>query len=223
MNYLTFIPLWEKILPGVLFRAPNFQRVVFLTFDDGPHPTTTPQILEILAEFGAQATFFVRGDRIPEAPGVLLRILKQGHALGNHGFSHRRLWVKKRKEIIREVEETNKLLQKTANFSPQLFRPPYGKVRPGLAKLVENLGLKTILWSVDARDYAETTTSQDVVRTVLSGARSGSIVLLHDAGPTAAKTREALPIILKNLTERGFQLLPLSVLSNPPATGSALA
>ncbi len=223
MDYLTFIPLWEKLLPRVVFRAPEFQKVVFLTFDDGPSAAATPKVLDVLAGFGARATFFVRGDKIPEAPGVLLQARRQGHALGNHGFSHIRLWTKKRKEIIEEIEKTNHLLEKTAGVRPQFFRPPYGKIRPGMTKLVENLGLKTVLWSVDSRDYIPATTVQDVVRQVLGKVKSGSIVLFHDAGPTAEKTSQALPIILQNLQNRGFQFLPLSVLLDSPAAGGAPA
>ncbi len=221
MDYLTFVPIWEKLQPGVLFRAPKFKKTVFLTFDDGPNSETTPKILAILAKFEAKATFFIRGDVISTAPGTLLQTHRQGHTIGNHAYSHIRLSVKKRREIVEEIEKTNQIIAKTAGVRPQFFRPPYGKIRPGMIRLVENLGLKTVLWSVDSRDYIPATTVQDVVRQVLGKVKSGSIVLFHDAGPTAEKTSQALPIILQNLQNRGFQFLPLSVLLDSPAAGGA--
>ncbi len=222
MNYLTLLPLYEKIFSRVLFRVPDFPKAVFLTFDDGPNSTTTPKILRVLADFGAHATFFIRGDRVPTAPGILLQVHRQGHALGNHGFSHKRLWNKKRREIIWEIEETNRIIEKTVGVQPRFFRPPYGKLRPGMAKLSENLGLKLILWSVDSRDYTDSSTAQDVVRHVLNRATSGSVVLFHDGNRHSAKTLEALPTILQNLRTRGFRFLPLSVLTPVPVSGDVL-
>ena len=223
MNYLTFLPIWEKWMPGVMFRVQNTSKAVFLTFDDGPNAETTPRILDILAQFNAQASFFVRGDALSAAPGLLLQLHRLVHTIGNHSFSHVRLWRKKRTEIIREVEETSRMIEQILGSPPRFFRPPYGKLRPGMTKLIANLGLQTVLWSVDSQDYVTTKTTQEVVRNVLRKVKPGAIILFHDAGPQTEKTIGALPIILKNLSDRGYQFLPLSRHNYPAESGSRLS
>jgi len=205
MAYTAFIPLTEKLFPWVRFRIRVKEKVIFFTFDDGPDPQTTPQVLDHLKKFNAMATFFVRGQRIPSAPGVLVQIKKEGHAIGNHGFSHVPLWTRKMSVISEEIGKTNQFIEKSCGVRSTLFRPPYGKFRPGFRKILESFRMQMILWSIDSRDYMENESAQSIVRNVLLAAKPGAIVLLHDSGKNSLNTLQALPAILANLNNRGYQ------------------
>ncbi len=207
--YTVLIPLIEKLFPWVKFRIPVKERVIFLTFDDGPDPESTPQVLTILKKFNATSTFFVKGQSIPSAPGVLVQIKKEGHAIGNHAFSHVPLWTRKTDAVLEEIGKTNQFIEKSCGMRPTLFRPPYGKFRPGFKKLLESLQMQMILWSINSRDYVENEPPQSIVRNVLLGAKPGAIVLLHDSGKNVRNSLQALPTILANLKNQGYRFASL--------------
>ncbi|NOY79188.1 MAG: polysaccharide deacetylase family protein [Calditrichaeota bacterium] len=209
MNYTVLIPLIENLFPWVTFRVPAEGKVVFLTFDDGPDPHTTPRVLEYLRKFNATATFFVRGQHIPLAPGLLVQIKKEGHAIGNHGFSHISLWTQKRRTILEEIRKTNQFIEKSCGIRPGLFRPPYGRFRPGFRGLLKSLEMQLILWSIDSRDYVKGESAQSIVRNVLFAAKPGAVILLHDAGENSRNTLQALPSLLVSLQNQGYQFASL--------------
>jgi len=216
MSYTTLIPLIEKFFPRVVFRVPVKEKIIFLTFDDGPNPEITPHILDYLEKFDARATFFVKGNQIPSAPGILVRMKKERHSIGNHGFSHISLWTKKKNTILDEIGRTNELIEKTCGFRPAFFRPPYGNFRPGFPKLLDSFQMRVVLWSLDSRDYRENESPQSIVRNVLLAATPGTIVLLHDSGKNSWNSLQALPVILGNLKNQGYQFASLGDKWIPP-------
>ena len=209
MIYTKFIPAAEKIFPWIIYRIPVDEKLIFLTFDDGPDAETTPRILRHLEKFNAKATFFVKGLQIPMVPGMLVQIIKAGHALGNHGFSHVSLWTRKKSFIVEEIQKTNQLIEKACGITTYLFRPPYGKFRPVLKKILEDYGMRAVLWNVDSRDYVKSESPQSIIRNVLLSAKPGSIILLHDSTKNGLNSLQALPTILNNFSERGFHFASL--------------
>jgi peptidoglycan/xylan/chitin deacetylase (PgdA/CDA1 family) len=193
--------------PGVIRRIPAGPRVA-LTFDDGPHPDTTPAILDALAAAGARATFFVLGRSAFSAPDLVRRMVSEGHTVGIHGWDHRPLTLSAPRRLRRELNASRKAVEDATGASVRWFRPPYGYRGPSLARVLREEGLITVGWRFAARDWASRT-ADEVCRHVLSRIRRSDVVLLHDAGPGARLTVEALPRILAGLEERGLRAVTL--------------
>jgi peptidoglycan/xylan/chitin deacetylase (PgdA/CDA1 family) len=191
---------------------------VSLTFDDGPHPVYTPQILDILDRYGAAATFFCVGLHAAAHPGLLARIVEAGHGLGNHTWSHPYLPDLSRDEVLRQVEATGDVLARAAGAAPRLVRPPYGARTADVLRWLVEPGLTAVLWDVDARDWAMPGPDA-IVANVTGGVTAGSVVLLHDAGGERTQTVAALPRILEALLERGFSFVPPPLPAGPTGRG----
>ena len=205
----VFVARWSWGLP-ILTRLPTTGKTVALTFDDGPSPETTPAVLDILAAFEVQATFFVLGELVEQSPDLLRRIVAEGHGLGLHGYQHRPFVLMNTRQIKGEIERTRSAISRAcpaAVVSPWL-RPPHGFKSPGVLWAVHQARLGLAGWSIDARDYVESELER-VAQNILSRLRPGAIILLHD-GPGNAATVAALPAILQGLREQGWQpvLLP---------------
>lgn len=181
---------------------------VALTFDDGPHPVYTPQVLDILDRYGVTATFFCVGIYAAAHPDLLTRIVDSGHRLGNHTWSHPYLPDLSRDEVLRQVEATGDVLARATGTAPGLVRPPYGAHTADVLRWLVEPGLTVVLWDVDARDWASPGTDA-IVANVTGGVTAGSVVLMHDAGGDRTETVAALPQILEALLERGFSLVPV--------------
>ena len=173
-----------------------------LTFDDGPHRTATPDILDTLADRGATATFFVTGEMTAARPDIVRRASEEGHRIGNHSWSHPELTTLDRVQVRSQLQRTNEVIERVTGDTPTEWRPPYGATNDVVAGAARDVGLDSmLLWTVDPRDWADApaTTIRD---RVLQGVRPGSIVLLHDS--TGQNTPAALPMILDGLAERGY-------------------
>ncbi len=166
----------------------SVSRIVWLTFDDGPHPEVTPRILDVLAAHCARATFFVLGSRItrPERQ-ILERIDDEGHTIGNHGFAHRDLRELSPQRIRDDIRRTADLIAGFRNVE-MIFRPPYGARNPIVDQVVEELGYRTILWDIDSRDWQPAMQPDRWIDRTLSSIRAElrSIVLFHDIHETTA-------------------------------------
>ncbi len=174
--------------------------LVALTFDDGPHPVYTPQVLRILEEHGVTATFFVVGRNAKRHPELLRKIRSAGHSLGNHTFSHVKLTSVRNGVLREELERTREIILEETGVNTCLFRPPFGAFDArSLAELAIRR-LEVVLWSVDSRDWV-TTAAQEIRQNVESTSQAGSIILLHDVHP---QTVEALPGIIQILKSRGY-------------------
>jgi peptidoglycan/xylan/chitin deacetylase (PgdA/CDA1 family) len=175
---------------------------VRLTFDDGPNPAATPEIIETLSAYGTTATFFVVGEQAAAHPAIVRREHREGHTVGNHSWDHADLTTLTQAQVESELRRTDDVVQQSTGTTPTRWRPPYGATNSIVEAAATNVGLTSMwLWTVDPRDWADppATTVRD---RVLKAVRPGSVVLLHDG--TGANTAEALPMILDGLAEKGF-------------------
>lgn len=202
--------LWCKshIVKGIT----TTHKVIALTFDDGPHVKATAKILDILREKHIHATFFILGENIDHSPQLLSQELKDGHEIGNHGYSHKYLNQLSERDIKQEITKTEKLIMKTTPKAPKpsVFRPPGGLYDKKVVETALSLGYTTILWTIDPRDWAHAST-QKIVNAVLDKAKPGSIILLHD-GLFPLSTPEAIQYIIDNLQKQGYEFVTVSEL-----------
>lgn len=191
--------IWMKWLyPRATWRMDKNEKAVYLTFDDGPIPESTPFILETLAKYDAKATFFMVGENVLKYHELYNRIKEDGHRVGNHTFNH---WGGFRHATLKynaNVEQANELIKSN------LFRPPHGWM---LWQQYFWLGRKyrIVMWDLLTRDYSKWTTSEDVVRTVKRYVRNGSIITFHDSLKSIDKLKKALPEVLEWLKNEGYE------------------
>ena len=163
---------------------------IALTFDDGPHPQQTPALLDVLAAADAKATFFVVGERAAQHPDIVRRIAREGHAIGNHSWSHRWLPGLSSSKIEEELLRCQQVLGDILGQAPGLVRPPYGSRDYRFYRAASRLRLTPVLWSTDTRDWAGA--GERHILGTLSRARQGAIVLMHDGNARAAASLPAL-------------------------------
>jgi peptidoglycan/xylan/chitin deacetylase (PgdA/CDA1 family) len=217
---LVYLRAALPLTAGVLHGDPA-QRMVALTFDDGPSGRT-PAILRVLARHHAHATFFVVGRATRGMEPVLRHIAASGNELADHTYSHADLLRLHAPGRMRQLRWTRTLVERATGVRPRFFRPPYGATGPAVNRLGRTLGLVPVLWSVDSRDWQEPGTKA-IVRRVLANVEPGSIVLLHDGGGDRHETLRALPAILRALARRHLQPVTLSRLLAQPPPASAFA
>jgi peptidoglycan/xylan/chitin deacetylase (PgdA/CDA1 family) len=216
----VFVLRWRVFVDAVV-RGPRGARGIVLTFDDGPHPTWTPRILDILAEHGAQATFFVIARKAEEHPDIVRAILDGGHMVGLHSYAHDRLFSLRGERRVREdLERGISVLEKVTGERPTLFRPPIGHTNPIIARVVEALELTVVGWSIGARDGVASARVDSVVARVRRDMRDGAIVLLHDAperGDREPAAVRALPLVLDAAHAERLAVVPLTDWLGEPA------
>src|SRR6266545_4589567 len=198
-----------------LERGDGTRPEVALTFDDGPHPVFTPRLLDLLRDLGVPATFFCVGICAAAYPELVARTVQAGHLVGNHTWSHPYLPDLTRDEVLRQVDATGEVLRNATGAVPALVRPPYGSRTPEVLRWFAGQDLTTVLWDVDARDWAGPGT-EAIVHTVTTSATAGSIVLMHDAGGDRTQTLAAVPRVVASLRKRGYRFVTVDRLS-PPA------
>lgn len=181
---------------------------IYLTFDDGPDPDTTPRFLDVLGEFECPATFFQLGARIDRHTGIVKRVAVEGHTIGIHGYEHLRWLMKSAEWIKSEISRTVDAIKDASGLEPRLVRPPHGAIGPGALKAVREAGGKIVLWNLSLSDWRPIDTAE-LTYSALDRARGGDIILLHDSGKGAESTLKALPGIITGLRERGFKLAKL--------------
>lgn len=203
-----------RMYTNALLRGPSGARGVALTFDDGPHPTYTRKVLDALDAKGAKGTFFVIGRKVEEHPEIVKEILARGHTVGLHSYAHDRLFSLRGPSVVRrDLQKAIAVLEKVTGERPRLFRPPIGHTNPIIARVVEELDLDVIGWSVGARDGLAGTTAADVLSRVMPSAKDGAIVLLHDAperGEREPAGVSALPELLEKLEAERLDVVPLA-------------
>ena len=182
--------------------------VVYQTFDDGPTPTWTPRVLDLLARYRARATFFVVGRSAATWPGLVRRAYAAGHGVGNHTWSHRRLTGLRGAGLTAEVGATSAVIGRATGARPRCLRPPYATVDAASAYRARALGLRLTMWDVDSYDWRRPGAGVIAGR-VLSRVGSGDVVLLHDGGGDRSQTVAALQQVLASLSARGFRFRAL--------------
>lgn len=183
------------------WNLPGPQQPVYLTFDDGPHPVSTPQVLEILEHYGISATFFCVGKQVAQYPHLFQQITQGGHVTGNHSFTHLNGWKTNTAPYINDVH-------KAAQYIPSpLFRPPYGRIKPSQINALSE-HYKIIMYDVMSYDYDKNVPTQQVIKNI-SQAVNGSIIVLHDHQHTAHRIQHILPPAIEMLKKSGFVCSPL--------------
>jgi peptidoglycan/xylan/chitin deacetylase (PgdA/CDA1 family) len=181
---------------------------VSLTFDDGPHPTHTEEILDILDAHDAVATFFVTGERVDQYPDLVAEIVARGHSVQNHGYSHLQLTSLTDAAVRQEIGDTTDAMVAAGTPSPRCLRPPYGAFDERIRALARDEGgLELRTWHIDSEDW--TLPGASVIRQRVADVESGQIVLLHDGLDGSGQTVDALPGILDDLDERGLSTEPI--------------
>lgn len=200
---------WLRWLyPKALWRMDEQDHSVYLTFDDGPIPESTPYLLKTLREFGVKATFFVVGDNVRKYPELYRQIIADGHRIGNHTFNH----ISSARHSIRDYERNVKKCEdimcsanddKQVNGTP-LFRPPHGWMRPMQYHRYKNK-YRIVMWDLVTRDYSHLLSPYDVVRNIQTYSRNGSIITFHDSLKSIDKLYFALPASLRFLKSQGYE------------------
>lgn len=203
-RFIVQPPLFYRILfPEAVWRIKRRGRkVAYLTFDDGPIPEVTPQILDILDRFGVKATFFMVGDNAHRHPELVDEVRRRGHTIGNHTMHHLQGRKIMPRRYLRDVQEADRLL------NTSLFRPPHGLLRWGQSRVIRK-HYNLIMYDVVTRDYAVYMSPEEVVDNVRRFTRNGSIIVFHDSLKSCHNTLPALPDAIKWLLDNGFELLPL--------------
>jgi len=184
---------------------------IALTFDDGPHPTLTPQILDILNQYQIKATFFMVGENAERYPELVTRIRDEGHEIGNHTYSHIQIKSADALQLEEEILHCESIIGGISDLRPKLFRPPEGSFHEELGQMCDALGYRVVLWSVDTRDWCRLP-PKDITEKVLKDVRSGDIILMHDYIGSNSPTPTALKQILPRLIKRGYTFSTVSEL-----------
>lgn len=184
-------------------------KVVALTYDDGPNPPYTNQLIEVLDRHQIKATFFVVGKKIEKYPDTVRLILSKGHEIGNHSYSHKPLIYEKPGFIWSEIQKTDQLLRQLGVKDEIHFRAPYGRKLIVLPYLLAKLNKKNILWTIDSKDY-ETSNSEVIEASVLEQVRPGSIILMHDGGGDRSRTVVTTERLIENLKQKGYSFQTVS-------------
>lgn len=196
--------------PGIrISRVSVPDKLVALTFDDGPHGVLTPRILDVLDRYGAKCTFFVLGKNVSLYPHIVRRAASAGHEIANHSWSHPKLTSLSRERVFSELSRTNEAISRATGKVPALMRPPYGAMNASLLQAIySSFGIPAVMWDVDTNDWRKPGV-QTVINRAVNGAKPGSIVLVHDIH---ASTADAVEGIVRGLQARGFRLVTVSEL-----------
>lgn len=207
-NLLSEVQQWQKDIvemarkdpENIIINGSTEDKVVYLTFDDGPKEKITPSILDILKQNNVKASFFFIGNRIKNNEKIVQRAYEEGHVVLNHSWSHPRLVTLTQDNIEKEIKETEDVLSTLVGKRPLLMRPPFGEVNSALLQTLKGLHYKIIIWSLDSFDWSKIE-KDDIVDNVMSNVRPGEIILMH--GKT--ETLKALPVIIEKLREQGYR------------------
>lgn len=200
-------PLLRYLYPNLLWSTTSPS--VHLTFDDGPHPDSTPRLLELLRKHNVLATFFIIGKNALAHPELVRDIKAQGHVIGNHSFSHSRLLFRNPAFVSEEIRRADDILGAILNEKQIFFRPPYGHLSPSIIKTAHDHNHSIAMWSVDSRDF-KSHSSASVAERVRRRANPGSIILFHDNEATKSILMETVSRTIDLLQQNGlgFAALP---------------
>ncbi len=207
--YLTLVGLGVAFIKMNFFtravcRGPQGRRSVALTFDDGPDPENTPELLAVLDRYGVKAAFFCIGEKVRQYPETVRQLAAQGHLVGNHTYRHawwtNFLWGRR---LAREIQEAQEVIKEVSGPAPRYFRPPMGLTNPHLARALKPASLTLIGWDVRGLDH-QARAAAPVIHRILRKTRDGSIIVLHDGGARPGIITATLSRIIPELRRRGF-------------------
>ena len=200
MNLPAVVPRWLQILyPNRTWSLPVSEKILYLSFDDGPHPIITPQVLRLLKEYHAKATFFCVGNNVSKYPDLFKAIPLEGHSIGNHSFHHLNGWRSSTQKYIEDVNNADVLIQSN------LYRPPYGRLKFKQASMLRKMGYELIMWTLLSADYDKRLTKENCAARLVKNIQPGAIVLFHDSEKAADRMIYALTTLLKVANEQGYR------------------
>ncbi len=204
LSLLYQFPTWlQRLYPGVLWRMNTEAKVVYLTFDDGPIPECTPQILDILAQHNVRATFFMVAENAVRHPHLLERVRNEGHAVGNHTYHHMRGYKHSLADYINDIEMANQVL------NTPLFRPPHGRMTSCQKRALREQGYTICLWDVLTHDYNPNYSVEHMMKVIQRFVRNGSIITCHDSIKSKDRTLLLLPQLIQYLKNQGYEFATL--------------
>ena len=201
----TQVPrLLQGLYPDILWRVPTRRRAAYLTFDDGPTPHLTGRLLDLLAQHGAKATFFLIGSQAERDPGLVQAMVEGGHTIGNHTYTHPDAWRTPHEHVLSELSRTSALLEDQTQTSVRWMRPPYGRFTQSMRSWALVRRQRLTMWDLMPGDYLPGSTAHKVEQRILSSIRPGSIIVLHDNAKAERVTPAALARLLPCLTADGW-------------------
>ncbi|MDD2679630.1 MAG: polysaccharide deacetylase family protein [Candidatus Omnitrophica bacterium] len=203
---------------GTLYRAKVPEKLVALTFDDGPSPEWTPKVLDELKEAQVKATFFMLGDHVRRYPEIARRVLAEGHEIENHTYDHHVLIYYKMDELEKEIKDAQDTIKDVTGVVPRYFRPPKAWLFSREKKKIEEMGYRIVLWSLNSKDWV-TFHDKQITAYILKRIQPGDIILFHDSGGVFTaeggnrkQTVKTIPRLVKKLKERGYRFVTINEL-----------
>lgn len=211
-QFLVKTPWWlKKLYPDCVWDLPRKEKVLYLTFDDGPHPVVTPFVLEQLRSYGAKASFFCIGENVQRYPEVYAQLLAEGHAVGNHTQHHINGWKSHDEIYLKDINEA------AAHISSPLFRPPYGRIsRSQIRKLLnekppEGETYQIIMWNILAGDWVQDLHPEKCFQRIAGKISNGDIIVFHDSEKAWDRMSYCLPLLLEKFTREGYRFEKIGV------------
>ncbi|WP_264565627.1 polysaccharide deacetylase family protein [Flavobacterium sp. N3904] len=199
----------KRIFSSYIWDIPNAENKIYLTFDDGPTPEITEWVLEQLKKHQTKATFFCIGKNISNHKDIFLKIISEGHSIGNHTFNHLKGWQTPTKDYLENTEQCGDSISaqqsESCNLQSKLFRPPYGKIKKSQSKKLRQLGYKIIMWDVLSADFDQNISPEKCLKNVIDNVKSGSVIVFHDSVKAYKNLEYTLPKSLEILKQRGFK------------------
>lgn len=197
-------PLIKLLFPKYVWDLKTTEKLVWLTFDDGPIPEVTPWVLNQLEKHNAKATFFCIGDNVRKHPDIFKQVVAAGHTIGNHTFNHWNGWKTKISDYIENVKSCQSTIE-NLGVATRIMRPPYGKIKRKQARILRKSGYKIIMWDIVSADFDASVTPVECLENVTQNVRSGSIIVFHDSQKAWKNLEFALPKTLEFLSENGYK------------------
>jgi peptidoglycan/xylan/chitin deacetylase (PgdA/CDA1 family) len=208
-KYFVKTPWWlKRIYSSYTWSIPAKEKIVYLSFDDGPHPVATPFVLDLLTKYRAKATFFCIGKNVMAYPDIYRRILDEGHAVGNHTQNHLNGWKTKDAVYLADISEAAKLIDSG------MFRPPYGRISSfqaaHIAKAMKNDRSRVVMWDILSGDFDNSLSGKQCSENVVLNVNKGSIIVFHDSGKAFPRLEICLPEVMKFLEKEKYVFAKLT-------------
>ena len=210
MHFFSVPSTIQWLIPSCTWRKVGQEKVIYLTFDDGPHPEITTWVIDELKKHQIKATFFCVGDNLKKHPETAKQLLTEGHQIGNHTMHHIKGWKHKNVDYLKDIEDCDTEIRKIheqmndEKAQPRLFRPPYGQIKPSQIKLLREKGYEIIQWSDLSCDYDKHLNCEKSLSALVKNAKPGSIVVFHDSEKAENQLKQILPSYLEAMLAEGF-------------------